>query len=146
MILLPTIVYQSTKPKIDPLQGSLKPKHLGRFLREEFLKKNISDEYLMEKLEISQEDLEAIKHSPQGEQILPSGKKLDNYMLRKISGIIGIGYRRLLSIAKYKRSRNHINQFWTENGEMIDEEEILLKIYYENPKEFLPKLQSLLKG
>ncbi|MBR3252751.1 hypothetical protein IKF84_01630 [Candidatus Saccharibacteria bacterium] len=126
------------------------PSHFGRFIAEECAKKNIRNDYLAKKLNIGEEDVVRLKQCRYIYQFFSEvnvdTKEESDLILKKLSGITGVCYRQLRRIAGHERTKNFVPNFWTEDGEQIDEQEILSKIYYQNPKEFLTKLKSLIEA
>jgi len=122
--------------------------HFGKLISEATAKKGITNAYLAKKLDITEYDVLKIKNCKSIDEFIPGAREHEERaepLLRKLSGILGIGYRSLHRAAGYARKRQFVPNFYTEEGDPIDEQEILAKLYYQDPKTFRSKLESLLE-
>ena len=120
------------------------PKTIGELITETCREKGLSDQATAKKLGLTEDELQRLKDLGQLNQPFTKGKVLDEPFLKRISGTLGIGYRRLIYAANHKHTTKFIPNFFTPDGTHIDEQEILLRAYQKDPEHFLEKLQSLL--
>ena len=105
---------------------------IGNLIRSARIEKNLSVEELAKKIRVTDIYLKDIE----SDVIYPTQEDL-----KMLSGNLGIPYRKLRGVTGYTSIGYHPN-YYTANGEAIDTDEILSKIYYKDPS-ILSKLYEI---
>ena len=118
----------------------------GKFIFSECQKKGITLTNLAKKLNISDEKAKELIESHDINQFLgPNANKEEtDLLIRKLSGILGIPYYAMRAKSGIPRPSKPHPDYYTEDGTLINVYDILAKIYYQDPKTFQKKLESLI--
>mgnify|MGYP002798305705 FL=1 len=110
------------------------PGNFGDLIRQARIDKKLSYEDVAKKIQVNAEEVEKLEKM----EIIPNDE-----ILRKLSGNLGITYRRLRIGAGYNMMGSYPD-YYLPDGTAIDIEEILSKIYYKYPAS-LSRLYELIE-
>lgn len=118
----------------------------GKFIFSECQKKGITATHLAKKLGFSKEEVNELLESENIHQFFggEADKEEIGSLLGKLSGILGIPYYVMRLKSGIPRSKKRHWNYYTEDGTPIDADKILSIIYYQDPKTFQQKLESLI--